>query len=255
MVYTDKLYIKIFKGVTPTSFSRFGTLPVSVGWHTVGWSIDEAAGNGIYMVDGVTETFAVTYTTPSAAVSSYPLQIGAAGNAFTPLPNGTFIQSVAMWEGVALTAAQLVSLNMQHNDDYIWATEWLPYSTTDVTARALAFGIRLNGSVDGSSSPAVSVLGTSIDMPDRHLGFDNQNAGTSVGGYTILFSPPFKALKAISLANYSLDTSAGERYDIISSDANHVTIKFYKAPSTASTGAGLAKIFSLHAYGYGAVVQ
>lgn len=81
------------------------------GWHVAAFSIDEAAGTGTLMVDGVEKAVVTTYTAPSAAAAADVLQIGAGGNALpAPMGNGSRIQAVAMWQGVALTASQLTSL-------------------------------------------------------------------------------------------------------------------------------------------------
>jgi putative flippase GtrA len=228
------------------------TLLTAAGWHTVGISVNEAAGTGTIVVDGVSQPFtAAQYTTPSAAAASWKLQVGAIGNGGGALRSGSYLHAAVVWQGVALTPAQLVSIvsGIQTNDYWVFGP-WTSYSVSDVTARILAFGVKLTGSPDGAVSPAISKLGVTIDMPDRHLGFDigAPGSGTSPNGYTIFFNPPFKKLKSIALANYDLDTSNAEHYDIISKDESQVTIKFSKA------GAAISKTFSLHAYGYGAVV-
>jgi hypothetical protein len=241
-----------------TSFVLTSPLTIAAtGWHVVGLSIDEAAGTGTFMLDGVTQAVTgVVYTSPSAAASSLKLNLGAVGGGAAALGANWGIHAVAMWQGTVLNAAQLTALGnaMVHNDDLIFGDTWQPFTITDITARAIVFGIRLNGSPDGAVSPAVSKLSVSIDMPDRHEGYHVDNglgggSGTSAAGYTIYFTPPFRKLIEVTIANYNLNTTSGsERYTILSKDENHVTIIFQ------NNSAVLDRTFDLHAYGYGEVV-
>lgn len=263
LIVNNKISFQTTNGTATPNFSSLSTIALATtGWHVIGFSIDEAAAtnNITFMIDGVTQVASGVYSSPSAAAATNKLNVGAAAAGAGALQNGWRMHSMAMWQGVALTAAQLAALGsaIYHNDDFIWSP-WTPFAATDITARALKFGIRLNGSADGQVSPAVANLAVTIDMPDRHLGFNitdggtpPHGSGTSPSGYTINFNPPFKKLKSIALANYQLDTSIGEKYTILSSDENHVTIVFSK-PGTPSDII-LDRTFSLHAYGYGMVV-
>jgi sulfur carrier protein ThiS len=243
---------------TAQSYGITSNLTIAaIGWHTVGITIDEAAGTGTFILDDAKQDFTgVVFASPSAATATFKMQIGAAGNAAGIIQAGWHVHSVAMWQGTALTSSQLAAIGsaIQHNDDLIFGDTWQPFSITDVTARAIVFGIRLNGSVDGSVSPAVVKLSVTVDMPDRHEGYHFDNgagggSGTSPGGFTILFDPPFKKLTDITLANYNLNTTNGaERYSILSRDENHVTIIFQNNSTV------LDRSFDLHAYGYGEVV-
>lgn len=252
-IYSNQIYFLITNGITIGYHQTFGGLPpLTVGWHSVGFSMDEAAGTFVYMIDGATGSLVgQAYTSPSAAASTRKFNIGAAGGGGGILQNGWRIHSVAMWQGVALSAAQMASLGtlMQSNDNFIWGG-WLPFAVTDVTARAIQFGIWLDGSPDGLVSPAVSELGVTIDMPDRHIGFLDQDSGISGAGYTINFVPAFKVLRDITILCESLNTTAGERYVLLSKDESHVTIIFYNSSSTV-----VSRRFSLHAYGYGRVAS
>lgn len=263
-LFTNKLHFKICNGTGVAAYAPLSTLTITaVGWHTAGFSIDEAAGTLTFMLDGQTQTLTLqSYTTPSTAAATYTTQIGAAGNNATPVPSTFILAAVAMWEGVALSAADLASIGngIQTNDNWVFGP-WTPFSVSDVTGRIIIFGIRLKGSPDGSVSPAVSHLGVTVDMPDRHLGFDIKFAvapfgsGLSPNGYTIKFEPAFKKLKSIALANYNLDTGDGERYVItppttLTPLEQSVTITFYN-----KNGLPIDKTFSLHAYGYGSVIK
>lgn len=253
MILNNRLIFLTTNGAIQSYGVSSSSLLTAAGWHTVGISIDESTGLGTIVVDGVAQALSgIVYNAPSAAIASWKLQVAAVGNGAGALTAGWYLHAVAAWQGVALTSAQLVSMvnAVQHNDDWIFGP-WTPYTVNDVTARIIAFGVRLNGKPDGSVSPAITKLGVTIDMPDRHLGFDigPPGSGTSESGYQIFFNPPFKKLKSIALANYDLDTANAEHYDIVSKSESQVTIKFSKA------GAAISKTFSLHAYGYGAVVS
>jgi hypothetical protein len=81
-------------------------------WHFVAVSLDEAVGadGAITYIDGTAGTTSSTYTSPSAAGAQYTFEIGASGNAASPLLNTTRLGMFAAWEGVALTTAQLHAL-------------------------------------------------------------------------------------------------------------------------------------------------
>lgn len=84
-------------------------------WHLVGVTIDEAtgAGGGFLYEDGAykqvasANTFDATYTTPSAGAASHALELFAKGNATGPMANGGRIAGAMIWQGVALTKAQM----------------------------------------------------------------------------------------------------------------------------------------------------
>lgn len=254
-IVNNQVRITITKGTTGVAYQATGLTITATGWHVAGVSIDEAVGTGTLMLDGaVLPLTAVAYTSPSAAAASNKLNIAAYGSGNGILPANWFIHSVSMWQGVALSATQLATLGntLYFNDRYDYGP-WTQYSVTDVTARAFYFGVRLIGSADGTVSPAISDLAVTIDMPDRHLGFDNVQSGTAAGGKVIEFKPPFKSLKSIALANYAL--AIDEKYTIsaLPGDPDKLT-----GVSILFTSASLAgpqdRKFSLHAYGYGVKV-
>jgi hypothetical protein len=90
-------------------------------WSVQGISIDETAAAGVSINAGAVRLFDSTYTAPSAANASFPMQIATSGGGGDVLSAGSRIAFMAIWEGVALTAAQLTSLN-----DAINANNLLP---------------------------------------------------------------------------------------------------------------------------------
>lgn len=86
---------------------------VSIGaWHFIAFSLDESVGtNGaFFLVDQAVSYANSTYTNPSTGNAAYTMEIGASGNAAYPLPNGSYLAEVAMWEGRALTPSELAML-------------------------------------------------------------------------------------------------------------------------------------------------
>jgi hypothetical protein len=97
---------------------------------------------------------------------------------------------------------------------------------------------------NADSTPAISVLSATIDMPDRTVAEDNVEAPTS--GKTITFSPAFKELQGLGLTIDDLDQN--QHYVISSKSATGFTINFYQG---TGTGNAVAKDFSYVAKGYG----
>jgi hypothetical protein len=113
VVYNNSLVFAVGNGSGTYSYNQPAAATLGAGWHVGAFSIDEAAGTLTIMTDGVVEVFAgAIYAAPSAAAASFPLQIGAEGGTTgSLLPIGFNLRSVVMWQGVALTAAQLVAFN------------------------------------------------------------------------------------------------------------------------------------------------
>lgn len=77
-------------------------------WNFFGISINSAAGasGGFAQVNGAAETFDATYTSPAAGNATATLQLGAHGNAASPLTSGARLAYVAAWNR-SLSAAEL----------------------------------------------------------------------------------------------------------------------------------------------------
>ena len=96
-------------GGSPTAkLSSVATVPS--GWNFLGVSIDEGATVGILQINSIQETQTYSYTTPSSSSASFTFEIGSYGSADSPLASGDRIGAFMMWSGVALTAAQLMSI-------------------------------------------------------------------------------------------------------------------------------------------------
>lgn len=108
------LRLRVMNGTGTHAFSaQTASLALAADtWSFMAMSIDEAAGaNGcILFLNGQSELFTSTYSSPSSVASTYSLNLGANGNGTSSLPSGSKKGGVMMWEGVALTSAQLTAL-------------------------------------------------------------------------------------------------------------------------------------------------
>lgn len=119
-VYTDNK-LRFLTTNTTASVNFFATTSIAItapGWHTVGVSVDEGANSCILMIDGVTQSFPGAYTSPSALAATYTMQIGASGNGASPFGAGGRMATVLMWEGRALTAAELTGVQQGLGNNY-----------------------------------------------------------------------------------------------------------------------------------------
>lgn len=129
-------------------------------------------------------------------------------------------------------------------DDPAGTPTWSDYRlfhVGDYKARGLRFKIVLT-SKSGESSPSVSNLSVSIDMPDRVTSGDDLVSGA--GAYSVTFSPAFKESPALGIAAQNL--VQGDFYEITSKSATGFTITFKNSGGTA-----VSRTFDYVAKGYG----
>lgn len=122
--------------------------------------------------------------------------------------------------------------------------DWTAYRrffVGDYKARALRFKAVLT-TESNESTPAVSSLSVSVDMPDRVTSGDDIASGA--GSYGVTFSPAFKATPAIGIAAQNLQQ--GDFYEITSKSASGFTITFKD-----SGGSPVSRTFDYVAKGYG----
>ncbi|WP_189556901.1 hypothetical protein, partial [Mesorhizobium sp. M4B.F.Ca.ET.089.01.1.1] len=108
-----KLFTSVTNGSGTNAMQNISATSIPTGsWAFLASSVDEAVGAGghILGINSTFETFASTFTSPSASNAAFTMQIGARGNGAVPVPNTSRIACVAMWEGRALTQAELLSL-------------------------------------------------------------------------------------------------------------------------------------------------
>jgi hypothetical protein len=99
----------VFDGASATVLSVTSTATVPSGWCVVGITLDETAGTGTFIINGTTESFTSTYTTPSAASAS-TMRLGMRPTGVIPIASGGLMAEFAAWEALALSSANLTSL-------------------------------------------------------------------------------------------------------------------------------------------------
>jgi hypothetical protein len=127
------------------------------------------------------------------------------------------------------------------SNDNITYTSFRNFVVGDYTARYYKFRVVLT-SFDLSSTPVISALSVSIDMPDRIFSGNDIVSGT--GTYTVTFTNPFYS------ANYAVGITAqglatGDYYLLTSKTINGFNIAFKN-----SSNSGVSKTFDYLAKGY-----
>jgi hypothetical protein len=95
-----------------------------------------------------------------------------------------------------------------------------------------------------TSTPAISQLVATIDMPDRTIASDDVASGTASGGKAVSFSPAFKSLEGLGISADNLAT--GDFYEIVSKSETGFTIRFKN-----SSGSVVDRTFGFVAKGFG----
>jgi len=127
------------------------------------------------------------------------------------------------------------------SNDNITYTSFRNFVVGDYTARYYKFRVSLR-SFDLSSTPVISALSVSIDMPDRIFSGNDIVSGTST--YTVTFTNPFYS------ANYAVGITAqglatGDYYLLTNKTINGFDVAFKN-----SSGTGVSKTFDYLAKGY-----
>jgi len=134
-------------------------------------------------------------------------------------------------------------IQISTSNDNSTYTDYQDYVLGNYKARYIKLRVKMT-TTNLSSTPAISALSASIDMPDRTVAQDNISATTS--GKTVTFSPAFKELQGLGVEIDDLDQN--QHYVISSKSATGFTINFYQG---TGTGSPVAKDFSYVAKGYG----
>jgi hypothetical protein len=127
------------------------------------------------------------------------------------------------------------------SNDNITYTSFRNFVVGDYTARYYKFRVSLR-SFDLASTPVISALSVSIDMPDRIFSGNDIVSGTST--YTVTFTNPFYS------ANYAVGITAqglatGDYYLLTNKTINGFDVAFKN-----SSGTGVSKTFDYLAKGY-----
>ena len=132
-------------------------------------------------------------------------------------------------------------LEIALSNDNITYTSFRNFVVGDYTARYYKFRVVLT-SFDLASTPVISALSVSIDMPDRI--FSGNDLVSGAGTYTVTFTNPFYS------ANYAVGITAqglatGDYYLLTSKTINGFNIAFKNSSDT-----GVSKTFDYLAKGY-----
>jgi hypothetical protein len=96
---------------TSLAFTAADTTTYSTGkWQFLAGRVDEAANAISFCTNGTISTTTCTFTSPNAGAASYTMEISAIGNGFSPLSSGSRIAHLAMWQGTALSTANLSAI-------------------------------------------------------------------------------------------------------------------------------------------------
>ena len=146
---------------------------------------------------------------------------------------GNFDDRAGLFDGDPLALGDTnVELQVSTTDgDPAGSPTWSAYQRfVSGTYKARAFRFRaILSTTNPSSTPAVSELSVTVDMPDLVIA-DNDIA-SGAGSKVITFVPAFKVLKGIGVAAGNLQS--GDYYAITSKSATGFTITFYDSTDTA----------------------
>jgi hypothetical protein len=132
-------------------------------------------------------------------------------------------------------------LEISLSNDNITYTDFRNFVVGDYTARYYKFRVFLR-SFDLASTPVISALSVSIDMPDRIFSGNDITSGT--GTYNVVFTNPFfSANYAVGITAQGLAT--GDYYLLTSKTISGFNIAFKN-----SSNSGVSKTFDYLAKGY-----
>ena len=127
------------------------------------------------------------------------------------------------------------------SNDNITYTSFRNFVVGDYTARYYKFKVTLR-SFDLASTPVISALSVSIDMPDRIFSGNDISSGT--GTYTVTFTNPFYSVNyAVGITAQGLAT--GDYHLLTNKTINGFDVAFKN-----SGGTGISKTFDYIAKGY-----
>ena len=136
-------------------------------------------------------------------------------------------------------------IQISTSNDNSTYSDFADYILGDYKARYIKLRVKMT-TTNVDSTPAISALSATIDMPDRTVAVANTASGTASGGTAITFSPAFKDLQGLAISVGNLDNN--DRYVITSKSATGFTIIFYQG---AGTGSVIDRTFDFVAKGYG----
>ena len=134
-------------------------------------------------------------------------------------------------------------IQISTSNDNSTYSDFADYILGDYKARYIKLRVKMT-TLNSDSTPAISALSATIDMPDRTVAVANTASTTSSGGKAITFSPAFKDLQGLGISASNLTT--GDFYELSSKSATGFTIKFKN-----SSGSVVDRPFDFVAKGFG----
>ena len=163
---------------------------------------------------------------------------------------GNFDQRVGLFDGDPSTYSDTnAELYVAVTDDdpngspVTWSS-WRKFFVGDYKARGLKFKAVLTTKAL-ESTPAITQLSVTVDMPDRTTSGDDISSGA--GAKVVSFTKGFKVTPALGISAQNLQQ--GDYYEISSKSANGFTITFKN-----SSGTSVDRTFDYVARGYGELV-
>ena len=196
------------------------------------------ASEGIYLFSAPINLGGVFTSRVTASITQYAentTDLFDSGRGFTLFDDatGSFDGDVATFTNAHLEIAT--------SDDNVTYTSFRNFVIGDYTARYYKFRMRLN-SLDGVSTPVITALSVTVDMPDRIFSGNDITSGT--GTYSVTFTLPFYS------ANYAVGITAqgmatGDYFLLTSKSTTGFNVAFKN-----SSGTGISKSFDYIAKGY-----
>ena len=108
-------------------------------------------------------------------------------------------------------------IQISTSNDNSTYTDFSDYILGNYKARYIKLRVKMT-TLNADSTPAISALSATIDMPDRTVAVANTASTTSSGGKAITFSPAFKDLQGLGISASNLTT--GDFYELSSKGKN-----------------------------------
>ena len=134
-------------------------------------------------------------------------------------------------------------IQISTSNDNSTYSDFADYILGDYKARYIKLRVKMT-TTNADSTPAISALSATIDMPDRTVAVADTASTTAGGGKAITFAPAFKDLQGLGISTSNLAT--GDFYELSSKSATGFTIKFKNSGGTV-----VDRTFDFVAKGYG----
>jgi hypothetical protein len=196
------------------------------------------ASEGVYLFSAPIDLGATFTSRITASITQYaedPTDLFDSGRGFT-----LFDDATGSFDGNA-PAFTNSHLEIATSADNVTYTSFRNFVVGDYTARFYKFKMRLT-SLDGVSTPVITALSVTVDMPDRIFSGNDITSGT--GTYSVTFTLPFYS------ANYAVGITAqgmatGDFFELTSKTTSGFNVAFKN-----SSGTGISKSFDYIAKGY-----